>query len=156
MGRFFLAKLFFASYRCTGCGLCAKNCPIGAIKMRGKAKPRPYWTFSCESCMRCMGFCNEHAVEASHSFAVTLYFIISVPILAYLPNLFTGPFVQGWIELFLLACYVPLSIYIAYWLFHYSISIPLINRLFTFTTLTHFYRRYHEPNTQLSDLQQKQ
>lgn len=156
LGRFFIAKLFFASYRCTGCGSCAKNCPIGAIKMIGKAKPRPYWNFSCESCMRCMGFCKQHAVEVSHSFAVILYYIISVPVLVYLPNLLVESSVKGWVQLFFIACYVPLSIFIAYWIFHYSVKIPLINRLFTFTTLTHFYRRYHEADTQLSDLQRKE
>lgn len=29
MGRFFLSKLFFASGRCNGCGVCARSCPVG-------------------------------------------------------------------------------------------------------------------------------
>jgi len=32
------------------------------------------------------------------------------------------------------------------------LRVPLINRLFTVTTLTHYYRRYHEPDTTLNDL----
>jgi ferredoxin len=40
--RFFLAKLFFVSGNCTGCGLCARSCPKNAIKMMGRKKPRPY------------------------------------------------------------------------------------------------------------------
>jgi hypothetical protein len=32
------------------------------------------------------------------------------------------------------------------------IRIPPINRLFTYTTLTHYYRRYREPETRLKDL----
>ena len=50
LGRFFLAKLFFASNRCTGCEHCARNCPVGAIQMRdfpaGRKRPWASWT-SC-------------------------------------------------------------------------------------------------------------
>jgi len=76
VGRFCLGKLFFASDRCNGCGLCAEYCPNQAIRMRGSgSRRRPYWTFHCESCMRCMGFCPTQAVEASHLLAVGLYFL---------------------------------------------------------------------------------
>ena len=34
--------------------------------MVGGSKSRPYWTFACESCMRCMGYCPNKAVEVSH------------------------------------------------------------------------------------------
>jgi ferredoxin len=67
VGRFFLAKLFFANNDCNGCGLCAENCSYGGIKMKGGKKIRPYWTYSCESCMRCMAYCPEKAIEAGHS-----------------------------------------------------------------------------------------
>jgi len=43
IARFFLAKLFFANNKCTGCGTCVKICPTNAVKMVGKQKPRPYW-----------------------------------------------------------------------------------------------------------------
>ena len=83
IGRFFLAKLFFASGSCTGCGICAKSCPVQAIKMVGGSKSRPYWTFACESCMRCMGYCPNKAVEVSHSFAIGLYSISTLPVSLY-------------------------------------------------------------------------
>ncbi len=83
MGRFWLSKLFFTSENCTGCGQCAKNCPVNAIKMVGSKKPRPYWTFNCESCMRCMGYCPNQAVEVSHSFALVLYYVSTIPVWVY-------------------------------------------------------------------------
>ncbi|MBW2690822.1 MAG: EFR1 family ferrodoxin, partial [Deltaproteobacteria bacterium] len=53
IGRFFLAKLFFANGNCDGCGICAVNCPVGAIKMQGTEKQWPFWRYNCESCMKC-------------------------------------------------------------------------------------------------------
>ncbi|NQT87762.1 4Fe-4S binding protein [bacterium] len=32
-GRFYLAKMMFASSACNGCGLCAANCPFGASRV---------------------------------------------------------------------------------------------------------------------------
>ena len=34
LGRFFLAKLFFANEKCNACGICAANCPVNAIKIK--------------------------------------------------------------------------------------------------------------------------
>jgi NAD-dependent dihydropyrimidine dehydrogenase PreA subunit len=76
IGRLFLGKLFFASDRCTGCGVCAERCPNGAIKMHGGGRQqRPYWTFHCQSCMRCMAYCPTQAVEASHLLGVGAYLL---------------------------------------------------------------------------------
>jgi hypothetical protein len=36
--------------------------------------------------------------------------------------------------------------------FWYLIKIPVVNTVFTFTTLTHYYRRYHQPKTKLKHL----
>ena len=84
VGRFFLAKLFFSNNKCVSCGLCARNCPTESIIMMGKSKPRPYWKYNCESCMRCMAYCPNQAVEAGHSWAVLLWLIISLPVGIYL------------------------------------------------------------------------
>ena len=60
IGRFFLAKLFFANKNCDGCGVCASYCSVEAIKMWGKENPRPFWRYNCESCMRCAAFCISY------------------------------------------------------------------------------------------------
>lgn len=162
VGRFYMAKLFFASGRCTGCGLCAANCPLGAIKMwEWGEKIRPYWTFRCENTMRCMGYCPAGAIEAGHSWAAILYVITSAPVvtlaLNWLTTRFTGfALPSGRIEVMVLQYgYTLLALYLAYLPFTLILRVPWINRLFTLTTLTHTYRRYHEPDTSLKDLQAK-
>jgi Pyruvate/2-oxoacid:ferredoxin oxidoreductase delta subunit len=156
IGRFFLAKLFFASENCTGCGICAESCPLEAIKMRGSKKPRPYWTFSCESCMRCMGYCPNKAVEASHSLAVFFYFLTMLPVSYYVLNELNKLMPVGQDHFLLNSlidyCGTLLIIFAVYFLFYWLIKIPLLNKLFTYTTLTHLYRRYHEPDTRLKDI----
>ena len=158
MGRFFLAKIFFANSKCNGCKICARNCPVGAIVMRGKKNPRPFWTYKCESCMRCMGFCPEKAVEAGHSWAALLTYLTMLPFAffflkwlgGYIPGVrsLDNPLWQNLLQLI----YTYLSLFLSYYLFFALIRFPLVNRLFTYTTLTHLYRRYHEPGTQLKDI----
>lgn len=69
-GRFFLAKSFYASDKCTSCGLCEKNCPLHAIK---KSHKHPFWTFKCESCMRCMNACPYEAIQTTHGLWIVLF-----------------------------------------------------------------------------------
>lgn len=44
--------------KCTGCGVCAKNCPVQAIPMENPAQVDET---ACISCMRCVGVCPSHA-----------------------------------------------------------------------------------------------
>ncbi|MEI6577635.1 MAG: EFR1 family ferrodoxin [Bacteroidota bacterium] len=67
VGRFFLAKSFFASGDCDNCDLCIKSCPVKAII---KVDHRPFWTFNCESCMKCMGNCPKRAIETGHGYVI--------------------------------------------------------------------------------------
>lgn len=156
VGRFFLAKLFFANNDCNGCGLCATNCSYGGIRMKGGEKPWPYWTYNCESCMRCMAYCPEKAIEAGHSWAVILYFVSSTSVSMYLLNLlvpYTGELIMNrWLSRPLKYAYLLASMAAAYWLFSFLLRVPFINSLFTHTTFTHLFRRYHEPETKARDL----
>ncbi|MDD4802174.1 MAG: EFR1 family ferrodoxin [Syntrophomonas sp.] len=159
-GRFYLAKTFFASAKCNSCGVCAQYCPTHSLTLQGKNR-LPYWSYSCESCMRCMGFCPRQAVEVSHPLAILLYYIITIPagyyLLKWLTSFFPGikEIVSFWPIILIDYVYFLLSVYLVYRLFHLLIHIPLINRFFTYTTLTHYYRRYHEPGTQLKDFQEE-
>jgi NAD-dependent dihydropyrimidine dehydrogenase PreA subunit len=159
VGRFFLAKLFFANNDCIGCGSCADNCPNNAIAMKGRKNPRPYWRYNCESCMRCMGYCPTLAVEAGQSWLVLLYFITSVPagtwFLSWLTERFPGTAgLDGWFTVNLLnLLYLYASLFLSYALFHRLLRIWQVNALFTYTTFTRLYPRYHEPGTRLKDLE---
>jgi len=160
MGRFFLAKLFFANKSCDGCGICADHCSVKAIKMWGKEHPKPFWKYNCESCMRCTAFCPHNAIETGHSWGVILYFISAVPIFAYIFSWFKvdisgiGTFEGHWINDILNFMYYYPAIFISYYIFYALIRIPIINWVFAHTTMTHlsFWGRYLEPNTKLKNI----
>jgi ferredoxin len=42
-GRFFLAKTLFASTDCNDCGICARYCPVKAIRIKNG---KPYWKYT--------------------------------------------------------------------------------------------------------------
>lgn len=142
--------------------LCAEHCPSGAIEMRRtERETRPYWTFRCESCMRCMPYCPAQAVEASHLLAVGFYWLTGVVpaaaalawMSAHVPLLSPLRHVPRWIVswicvLGIMSC--------AYPLFHRLLKARPLNWFFTHTTLTHVYRRYHEPMTTLKKLDRRE
>lgn len=159
MGRFGLSQLFFASERCTGCGLCAKNCPTGAIRMIGRKKLRPYWTFTCESCVRCMNFCPVKAVEASWPVLVLMTYMTMIPAGMYLITwlarkiTWVAAFNNSWVGTTVNYVYALVLIYLMGLALNLAARSPALNKLLTYTTMTHYYRRYHEPNTRLNDLE---
>ena len=78
VGRFMIAKTYYASSACNNCGLCIKDCPVKAII---RVDNRPFWTFRCESCMRCMGNCPKKAIEVGHGFIIGFVMIFSALLL---------------------------------------------------------------------------
>lgn len=157
MGRLFLSKLFFASEKCTGCGQCAVNCPVKAIKMKNE---RPYWAFSCESCMRCMGYCPTRAIEASHPLAVFVLWIFTLPAAMWgqqqlVQALSRASVIQAkWWALPVEYVFKLAVIAVLYEIFQQLARKRVLNRLFSLTTLTHYYRRYHQPEVNLARLNQ--
>ncbi|UCE56350.1 MAG: EFR1 family ferrodoxin [Desulfobacterales bacterium] len=169
IARMFMAKVMFSNNDCVGCGMCARNCPNNAILMKKiGSKKHPYWTYHCENCLRCMGYCKKKAVEAGHSWAVLLYFITSIPIISFVwvwlheaLNFF--PVKSGYLTIeavyvfnFLLyIVYFLSAVFLSYWIFWYLIRFPFFNSFFSLTTLTHYYRRYHQPETKVKHLVSK-
>ena len=166
IARMFMAKVMFSNNKCVGCGMCARFCPNQAISMKDTGtKKRPYWTYHCENCLRCMGYCKKKAVEAGHSWAVLLYFITSVPVIsfvwAWLHNtmgfypVMSGYWTEGAIYVFNFLIYIIYflaAVFLSYWMFWHLIRYPAFNSFFSLTTLTHYYRRYHQPETKLKQL----
>ena len=54
-----MAKIAIMERKCTGCGLCAKNCPFGAIDMKDG---RPELNAACKVCGICLKSCPEKAI----------------------------------------------------------------------------------------------
>lgn len=52
-------RKFNVSDGCTGCGLCAKNCPLGNITMENG---RPHWNGHCTNCNSCYHHCPKQAI----------------------------------------------------------------------------------------------
>ncbi len=158
-GRLFMAKLMFSNNNCVGCGLCAKSCGNQAIKMiKVGSRKYPFWTYHCENCLRCMAYCNKKAVEAGHSWAVALFYITSVPVVFWISIWFHEQYPgiprisNFWLNEFLTVFYFFPALILAYRVFWFLIRIKPINTLFTYTTLTRYFRRYREPSTKLKQM----
>lgn len=55
-----VAKDFYSTDACIGCGKCATLCPLNNIQLKDKA---PVWGDHCSHCMACIGNCPTRAIE---------------------------------------------------------------------------------------------
>lgn len=62
LGRFGLKHLFIADRTCTGCGVCARNCPAKTIVIDHKY---PVWENGCSGCGRCINICPHKSIQTS-------------------------------------------------------------------------------------------
>ena len=55
-----LDSAFYADDSCTGCGQCAKICPVSNIILNNK---KPQWLHKCEHCVACISWCPAKAIQ---------------------------------------------------------------------------------------------
>lgn len=159
-GRLGLSKTLMATTKCCRCGMCARNCPVSAIRF---VDGRPYWTFNCESCMRCISYCPRNAIQASWPYAVALYLATwgdRAWSLLYRLEELTGirPLTarSAALDWLVYIGYYFLALFVIYGVFHFIIRFKPINLLFEYTTPTRWYKRYREPGTKLADFAEDQ
>jgi len=155
VGRFFMAKTFIATYKCTNCDICIKNCPVGAIE---KKFNRPYWTIHCESCMRCMNICPERAIDTAHGYVTLLVFaFLYIPFFS-LSSQFIMSFLETGIDfidgLFDMTIFTILSIpflIISYYLVIFLQKFKVTSIIFRFTSLTTYWKHYMAPDIKITN-----
>jgi ferredoxin len=91
IGRFILAKSFYANITCDNCGICIRGCPVKAIKT---IQSKPFWTLKCESCMRCMNNCPKKSIETAHALIIAVSIIYSI-VFTYLTEKILSVFFQS-------------------------------------------------------------
>ena len=148
-GRFVLSKTFVADNHCNGCGLCEKECPVKAIKMK---KDRPFWTLKCESCMHCMNNCSQKAIQTPHLFIVILWWLVFsiFPMFIMKELIKTSPFFSEYFNLIFNALIIITGlpiIFFSYRILHFLMRNRFFSWLITYTSLTkfEFWRRYKAP-----------
>ncbi|PLX16622.1 MAG: hypothetical protein C0597_07790 [Marinilabiliales bacterium] len=150
VGRFILAKSFYASQDCSKCNLCIQKCPIQAIKTIDK---RPFWTHNCESCMQCMNICPERAIETAHGLTIGMYYLITSVVIIKLYqlvdlNIIIDKLFPEWLgdlfQFFIDAGLIIILFIVYYSIFHYLLRFKIFERFVVYTSLTKwkFWRRY--------------
>lgn len=147
VGRFVLAKTFYASSKCNNCMICIDNCPVKAISL---VSGKPFWSYRCESCMKCMNNCPERAIETGHGYLFLIMYLLYAFVIyrfwdwvakfMILPDNIIVDSIKFTIE-----SAITLGVLILFYrLLHYVIRVPVIRELVLFTSLTHykFWRRY--------------
>lgn len=152
IGRFVLAKTFYASSACNQCGLCVKQCPVKAIKW---VDNRPYWKYTCESCMRCMNACPTRAIETAHGVMGVLLILFYIVFLGLIPyqdfKIWLGNNLPQGLDLMVSALLSGFGFIVVYLLFyhllHFAIKISWVEKMIVYSSLTKHkaWRRFKLP-----------
>jgi ferredoxin len=137
-GRFVLGKTLFASFECDTCRVCEQNCPVGAITI---IRNRPYWGITCEGCQRCVNICPRKSIQSWYTrIAVIAGILLTLGVWLWPFNYYI------WLVL------VSFAIFPLYYLFHAALGVRWINKVFTCTSLTRYWKRYLAPGIKVKDL----
>ncbi len=147
-----LAKLFFASNTCTGCGLCQRLCPKNSIVMVGR---KPRWTYSCDSCMACMNFCPQQSIQVSPLTVFLFAYIVSLPVTFWLTGWigYDVMSIAPGIMIFLIQYIYTLgSVAFICWLLQHILRSKPVAALLAAVSHTKYFRRYQAPGVSLKDI----
>ena len=134
-GKYFFAKSFYASAKCTNCNLCIKNCPVKAIKT---VKGKPFWTFRCQSCMQCMAECPSKAIESAHGLIVVSSVLSSV-LLSFLSGIVLADYFHSTVvKLLILTVLLFVFLFVFYRIQHILLRNKYFEKLIVLTSLTHY------------------
>jgi ferredoxin len=138
IGRFMLAKTYYASADCNNCDVCIKGCPVNAII---KVDKRPFWTFRCESCMKCMGNCPSKAIETGHGYIFALALLFTTIVLGFFYLFFETfllPIENRFLGILAESAFFILLLAIWYRIVHFLLRFRFMERLVVYTSLTKF------------------
>jgi Pyruvate/2-oxoacid:ferredoxin oxidoreductase delta subunit/flavodoxin len=135
LGRYALAKSFYASAKCTRCNLCVDNCPVKAIK---EVKGKPFWTFRCQSCMKCMTECPAKAIESAHGLIIALSILSSVTLSFLSGFVFAGFFHSAVVQLLIFTILLILFLWILYRIQHILLRNKYIEKWIILTSFTYY------------------
>ncbi len=138
IGRFVIAKTYYASSDCNNCDICIKGCPVKAIS---KVDNRPFWSYSCESCMKCMSHCPKKAIETAHgsivAFSLINYLVLVVLFYKYV-TVWIAPIDNEWLK-FVIESLLYLGLFgIWYRIIHYLMRLKWFERIIVYTSLTKY------------------
>ena len=152
IARLVLAKAFFADERCTSCGGCAAGCPHGAIRLLGPGR-RPYWTFACHNCMRCMSRCPEDAIQGAQGWLLFYAWLAGLPVAAVVVAGLgvSAGWASGPVQLLVGFGWIVAAVWVAYGLLWLGLGVPGLRVVLGRATLTRWYRRYRGPGHRLPE-----
>jgi Pyruvate/2-oxoacid:ferredoxin oxidoreductase delta subunit len=158
VGRFVLAKSFYANERCDKCDICIDNCPVKAILT---VDNRPFWSYRCESCMRCMNNCPKRAIETAHGYIIGILCLINMVVIfqfwQWVGRFVTIPQDNGWVQAGVTITgwlLVFVTMVVSYRIFHYLLRVPFIRQFFYYSSVTRyrFWRRYKPSRKMINQL----
>jgi len=150
IARLLLAKMFFADERCTSCGTCEQLCPQAAVHLRGSAR-RPYWTYRCQNCMRCMSNCPTDAIQGGQGWLLFYIWLMTLPLSAFVAAEILGAFgvsgglTAGFVGLLSDYLWIVIAVWAAYGILWLGLLVPGLRFVLSRATFTRFYRRYRGP-----------
>lgn len=105
---------------------------------------RPYWTFKCESCMKCINSCPKKAIETAHGLFIAISLLSSITITILLNNILKLSIQSGFIRFLLFSVVFFALLWVFYKLHHLLLRNRFFGKLISYTSLTHykFWGRY--------------